>query len=115
MVFWSVGVFPIQKKKVVYPILEVAVVDLVNKPVIAIVQLILRAGKEDLAIGHDGPGGFAFAPDDAGLARHSKLKDGIAELRFLLRLWSSAVDHEQRCVQPLGEMPSCRQHSNHSR
>ena len=47
----GVGVFPIQKKKVVYPILEVAVIDLINKPVIAIVELILRTGKEDLAIG----------------------------------------------------------------
>ena len=51
MVFWSVGVFPIQKKKIVYPIVEVAVVDLINKPVIAIVELILRTGKEDLSIG----------------------------------------------------------------
>jgi hypothetical protein len=47
----DVGVLPIQEKKVVYPILEVAVVYLINKPVIAIVELILRPGKEDLAIG----------------------------------------------------------------
>jgi hypothetical protein len=31
--------------------LEVAVVDLINEPVIAIVELILRTGKEDLSIG----------------------------------------------------------------
>jgi hypothetical protein len=31
--------------------LEVAVVDLINEPVIAIDELILRTGKEDLSIG----------------------------------------------------------------
>jgi hypothetical protein len=31
--------------------LEVAVVDLINEPVIAIAELILRTGKEDLSIG----------------------------------------------------------------
>jgi len=41
----DIGVFPIQEKKVVYPILEVAVVDLINEPIIAIVELILRTGK----------------------------------------------------------------------
>jgi hypothetical protein len=47
----DVGVFPIQEKKVIYSILEVAEIDLINKSVIAIVKLILRTGKEDLAIG----------------------------------------------------------------
>jgi hypothetical protein len=45
----EVRVFAIQEKKVVYPLREVAVVDLINKPVIAIIELILRTGKEDFA------------------------------------------------------------------
>ncbi len=47
----DVGVFPIQEKKVIYPLREVSLVDLINKPVIAIIELILRTGKKDLAVG----------------------------------------------------------------
>src|SRR5262249_49288992 len=54
--------------------------------------------------GYDGPGGPAFAPNDAGLARHfqaetSRCGTPLPFARLVLRRGS-----RQGCVQPLGEM-----------